>query len=77
MSIPTGWEHTVAERRSLAAENGHGGVVKLLLERGGVSSDGPDGWDQAPPSLAAGNGRGGRWTYWWDGKVSIPIGRQM
>jgi len=45
MLIPTGWEHTVAERRSLAAENGYGGVVKLLLERGGVSLDGLDGWD--------------------------------
>ena len=54
MSIPTGWEHTVAERLSLAAENGHGGVVKLLLERGGVSSDGPEGWDQTPLSLNLG-----------------------
>ena len=35
---------------SLAAENGHDGVVKLLLEREDVSPDRPDNYGQTPLS---------------------------
>ena len=44
---------------SLAAEHGHGAVVRLLLERGDVDPDKPDdGWCRAPILWAAENGYG-------------------
>ena len=44
---------------SRAAENGHDGAVKLLLEREDVSPNKPDDRGRTPLSLAAGNGHGG------------------
>ena len=53
---------------SLAAENGHDGVVKLLLEQEGVSPDRPDIHGQTPLSWAARNGH--------DGVVKLLLGRE-
>jgi len=44
---------------SLAARNGHDGIVKLLLGREDVSPDRPDHNGQSPLSWAARNGHGG------------------
>ena len=53
---------------SLAAESGHDVVVRLLLEREGVSPDRPDIHGQTPLSWAARNGH--------DGVVKLLLGRE-
>ena len=42
-----------------AAQNGHEGIAKLLLERKDVNPDTPNKYDRTPLSLAAGNGHEG------------------
>jgi len=44
---------------SLAAENGHEGVVKVLLGFEEVNPDTPDMWGKTPLLFAARNGHGG------------------
>ena len=41
---------------SLAAENGHEGVVKILLGREEITPDKPDIWDRTPLMCATVNG---------------------
>jgi ankyrin repeat protein len=41
---------------SLAVENGHEGVVRLLLTTGNADVESKDGWGRTPLSLAAKNG---------------------
>ena len=53
---------------SWAARNGHGGIVKLLLERGGVTPDRLDNYGRTPLSWAARSG--------YDGVVKLLLGRK-
>jgi len=54
---------------SFAAQNGHEGIVRLLLGREDVNPDAPDKWDgRTPLSWAAGNGH--------EGIVKLLLGRK-
>jgi ankyrin repeat protein len=49
-------DHTGRSLISLAAQNGHDKVVRLLLETGKVDRYSTDNWDRTPPLHAAAGG---------------------